>query len=49
MIVCPYHSEVVFDYIAEALYCVECPYCRLLTSLYPDFDLRFLESEDEEK
>lgn len=48
MIVCPYHPEVVVDDIAEAFYCVECPDCRLLTSLYPGAEFRFLESEEDE-
>lgn len=48
MIVCPYNPSVVMDDIGEAFYCVGCPDCRLLTSLYPDPESISIE-EDIEK
>ena len=47
MIVCPYNPSVLLDDIHEAFYCVDCPDCRLLTSLYPDPE--FTSEEDEEE
>lgn len=47
MIVCPYNPAVLMDDIHEAFYCEACPECRLLSGLFPVYDV--YESEDEEK